>query len=351
MQYELTRERYHVSIPALRAQVEAIGTVSMARANKATTALIGRGRNVGPTPPASKNGLRAVRADVIDLLAIAVEQRLRDIVEELIAISKVRGHGAGRAGAGRGQGGGRARAGQGAGRAGAGRGEGAGRAGAGQGEGGGSGQPNEGWDRVLTDPMPFRSPSSLFPLPSSLFLLPSSLFLLPSSLFPFSSPVQHRVELAKMGQEIEVTSNPKKQMWLIEKIRRDHAEVKAGIITPAQIAAAREQRDAAAAASTPRRPESLVMQHKVQLTNSTALKELGVRPRTTASPASAAGSTPDDDAGTPTPAAAATRQRRTRNPADQRKLTVRDLLFYLEHEPQSARSRMLARRYLLLRER
>ena len=49
--------------------------------------------------------------------------------------------------------------------------------------------------------------------------------------------------------------------------------------------------------------------------------------------------------------AAATRQRRTRNPADQRKLTVRDLLFYLEHEPQSARSRMLARRYLLLRER
>ena len=75
----------------------------------ATTALIGRGRNVGPTPPASKNGLRAVRADVIDLLAIAVEQRLRDIVEELIAISKVRG-------AGRGQGGGRARGGRGEGR-------------------------------------------------------------------------------------------------------------------------------------------------------------------------------------------------------------------------------------------
>ena len=87
-------------------------------------------------------------------------------------------------------------------------------------------------------------------------------------------------------------------------------------------------------------------QHKLQSTNATALKELGVRQRTGAD-ADAAGSAD----GAANASAVAARQRRTRNPADQRRLTMRDLLYFLEHEPQSARSRLLARRYLLLRER
>jgi len=47
-------------------------------------------------PPATKAGLRRVRGDVHDLLAQAVEQRLRDIVQDLITISKVRGGGTAR---------------------------------------------------------------------------------------------------------------------------------------------------------------------------------------------------------------------------------------------------------------
>ena len=85
-----------------------------------------------------------------------------------------------------------------------------------------------------------------------------------------------------------------------------------------------------------------------QLTSSSAaLRAVGVRATSLVSDAAAAADTP----GTPGAAAPVARQKRTRNPIDQRKITMRDLLFYLEHDPHTARSRLLAKRYMLLRER
>jgi hypothetical protein len=61
-------------------------------------------------------------------------------------------------------------------------------------------------------------------------------------------PSQQRVEVVRARQEVELVADPARQLWLIDSIARERAQRRAGIVTAADAAAAREGANVAGSA-------------------------------------------------------------------------------------------------------
>jgi len=147
---------------------------------------------------------------------------------------------------------------------------------------------------------------------------------------------KHRVEARKLDQNTTVLSNPQRQIWLIDRI------------------AQRKFDDEESQRAPPTQGDN---QFKSQQANTSALTMVGLKQRSWANAAapsqSAAGSSSSSaaaDARGPAETEAEAQARIARTNAqrvvDKRRLTLADLIFYLEHEPQMRKTDILYKAYL-----